>query len=201
MGRVHLARSASGWPVAVKTVHRHLASVPEFRERSRRETAAARAVTGGYTAAVLDTGPGDEPPWMAVEFCAGPGLPEAVAAHGPLGSGDLAALAAALAEALAAVHAAGLVHRDVKPSNVLISRHGPKVIDFGIAKSAADESLTADSEAVGSPGFIAPEQLAGDTAGLVPGAPQTGPRSRRCSPGAPSARRTSHGGSWSRSPG
>ncbi|PPS90862.1 Serine/threonine-protein kinase AfsK [Streptomyces sp. MH60] len=138
---------------------------------------------------------------MAVEFCAGPGLPEAVAAHGPLGSGDLAALAAALAEALAAVHAAGLVHRDVKPSNVLISRHGPKVIDFGIAKSAADESLTADSEAVGSPGFIAPEQLAGDTAGLVPGAPQTGPRSRRCSPGAPSARRTSHGGSWSRSPG
>ncbi|CAM5258646.1 Serine/threonine-protein kinase PknD [Streptomyces tendae] len=170
MGRVHLARSASGRPVAVKTVHRHLAAVPEFRERFRRETAAARAVTGVYTAAVLDAGPDDEPPWMAVEFCAGPGLPEAVAAHGPLGSGDLAALGAALAEALAAVHAAGLVHRDVKPSNVLISRDGPKVIDFGIAKSAADESLTADSEAIGSPGFIAPEQLAGDAAGPGPAA-------------------------------
>ncbi|MFJ8808826.1 protein kinase [Streptomyces sp. NPDC102490] len=170
MGRVHLARSASGRPVAVKTVHRHLAAVPEFRERFRRETAAARAVTGVYTAAVLDAGPDDEPPWMAVEFCAGPGLPEAVAAHGPLGSGDLAALGAALAEALAAVHAAGLVHRDVKPSNVLISRHGPKVIDFGIAKSAADESLTADSEAIGSPGFIAPEQLAGAAAEPGPAA-------------------------------
>ncbi|MBQ0885677.1 protein kinase [Streptomyces sp. RM72] len=170
MGRVHLARSASGRPVAVKTVHRHLAAVPEFRERFRRETAAARSVTGVYTAAVLDAGPDDEPPWMAVEFCAGPGLPEAVAAHGHLGSGDLAALGAALAEALTAVHAAGLVHRDVKPSNVLISRHGPKVIDFGIAKSAADESLTADSEAIGSPGFIAPEQLAGDAAGPGPAA-------------------------------
>ncbi|MGX1032933.1 serine/threonine protein kinase [Streptomyces ambofaciens] len=170
MGRVHLARSASGRPVAVKTVHRHLAAVPEFRERFRRETAAARSVTGVYTAAVLDAGPDDEPPWMAVEFCAGPGLPEAVAAHGPLGSGDLAALGAALAEALMAVHAAGLVHRDVKPSNVLVSCHGPKVIDFGIAKSAADESLTADSEAIGSPGFIAPEQLAGDAAGPGPAA-------------------------------
>ncbi|WP_308408568.1 protein kinase [Streptomyces sp. AC627_RSS907] len=170
MGRVHLARSASGRPVAVKTVHRHLAADPEFRERFRREAAAARAVTGPYTAAVLDADPDAEHPWLAVEFCAGPGLPEAVAAHGPLGATELAALGAALAEALAAVHAAGLVHRDVKPSNVVISRDGPKVIDFGIAKSAADESLTADGEAIGSPGFIAPEQLARDAARAGPAA-------------------------------
>ncbi|WAL94787.1 protein kinase domain-containing protein [Streptomyces sp. Je 1-369] len=160
MGRVHLARSASGRPVAVKTVHGHLAADPEFRERFRREAAAVRAVTGPYTAAVLDAGPDAEQPWLAIEFCAGPGLPDAVAARGPLGAAELATLGAALAEALAAVHAAGLVHRDVKPSNIVVTRDGPKLIDFGIAKNAADESLTAEGEAIGSPGFIAPEQLA-----------------------------------------
>ncbi|WP_338061050.1 protein kinase domain-containing protein, partial [Streptomyces kanamyceticus] len=116
MGRVHLARSASGRPVAVKTVHGHLAADPEFRERFRREALAVRAVTGPYTAAVLDADPDAEQPWLAIEFCAGPGLPKAVAAHGPLGPAELATLGAALAEALGAVHAAGLVHRDVKPS-------------------------------------------------------------------------------------
>lgn len=160
MGQVHLARSVSGRPVAVKTVHPHLAAEPEFRERFRRETAAARAVTGPCTAAVLDADPDAEQPWLATEFCAGPDLTGAVSAHGLLSAADLAALGASLAEALTAVHAAGLVHRDLKPSNVVVTRDGPKVLDFGIAKSAADDSLTATDEAIGSPGFIAPEQLA-----------------------------------------
>ncbi|MGV9881930.1 serine/threonine-protein kinase [Streptomyces sp. NPDC003006] len=162
MGRVHLARSASGRPVAVRTVHARLAADPEFRERFRREAAAARAVTGPYSAAVLDADPDAEQPWLAVEFCAGPGLPEAVAVHGPLDDADLATLGAALAEALVGVHAAGVVHRDVKPSNVIVTRDGPKLLDFGVAKHAADGSLTAGSGTIGSPGFIAPEQLARD---------------------------------------
>ncbi|MFD9072170.1 serine/threonine-protein kinase [Streptomyces lasiicapitis] len=171
MGRVQLARSASGRPVAVKTVHAHLAAEPEFRERFRRETAAARAVTGPYTAAVLDADPDAEQPWLVTEFCAGPVLTAAVAAHGALSAADLAALGASLAEALAAVHAAGLVHRDLKPSNVVVTRDGPKVLDFGIAKSAADDSLTATDEAIGSPGFIAPEQLARAAEDARPGPP------------------------------
>ncbi|WJV49535.1 protein kinase domain-containing protein [Streptomyces flavofungini] len=171
MGQVQLARSASGRPVAVKTVHPHLAAEPEFRERFRRETAAARAVTGPYTAAVLDADPDAEQPWLATEFCAGPVLTDAVCAHGSLSTADLAALGASLAEALAAVHAAGLVHRDLKPSNVVVTRDGPRVLDFGIAKSAADDSLTATDEAIGSPGFIAPEQLARGTDDARPGPP------------------------------
>ncbi|MEV0119148.1 protein kinase [Streptomyces sp. NPDC050844] len=162
MGRVHLARSASGRLAAVKTVHEHLAVEAEFRERFRRETVAVRAVAGPFTAAVLDADPDAERPWLATEFCAGPDLTAAVAAHGPLGPAELATLGAALAEALSGVHAVGLTHRDLKPSNILITRDGPKVLDFGIAKSAADESLTAADEAIGSPGFIAPEQLARD---------------------------------------
>ncbi|MGB8941077.1 MAG: serine/threonine-protein kinase, partial [Streptomyces sp.] len=162
MGRVRLARSVSGRLAAVKTVHEHLAAEPEFRERFRRETVAARAVVGPFTAAVLDADPDAVEPWLVTEFCAGPDLTAAVSAHGPLGCAELASLGAALAEALSGVHAAGLTHRDLKPSNIVIGRDGPKVLDFGIAKSAAEESLTTADEAIGSPGFIAPEQLARD---------------------------------------
>ncbi|WP_307840529.1 protein kinase [Streptomyces sp. G44] len=162
MGRVHLARSASGQPVAVKTVHAHLAADPAFRERFRREAAAARAVTGRRSAAVLDAGPDAEEPWAAIEFCAGPGLPEAVATHGPLGDAELGALGAALAEALAGVHAAGVPHRDVKPSNVVITRDGPKLLGFGVAKPVSAAGLAADGRALGSPGFLAPELLSED---------------------------------------
>ncbi|MFJ4773226.1 protein kinase [Streptomyces uncialis] len=185
MSRVFLARSASGRLVAVKVVHPHLAADPRFRERFRRETAAARAIRGPFTAAVLGADPEAEHPWLAVEFCAGPALSEALAALGPLDSGNLAALGAALAEAVTAVHTAGLVHRDLKPSNVVVTADGPKVIDFGIARAtgggprdgrpggggpgrgdgtAADdeETLTGTGEIIGSPGFMAPEQITRD---------------------------------------
>ncbi|WP_411084326.1 protein kinase domain-containing protein [Streptomyces sp. cmx-18-6] len=162
MGRVHLARTASGRLAAVKTVHEHLAAEPQFRERFRRETLAARAVAGPFTAAVLDADPDAVRPWLATEFCAGPTLAEAADALGPLGAGPPAALGAALAEALASIHRAGLVHRDLKPSNVVLTRGGPKVLDFGIARRAADETLTATGEVIGSPGFIAPELLTAD---------------------------------------
>ncbi|MFD3918380.1 protein kinase [Streptomyces sp. NPDC058595] len=161
MGRVHLGRAASGRLVAVKTVHEHLAADPRFRERFRREAAAARSVAGPFTAAVLDADPAAVRPWLATEFCTGPTLTGAVSALGPLASGELAALGAALAEAIAAVHAAGLVHRDLKPSNIVVTRDGPMVIDFGIARTSAEESLTDSGEIVGSPGFIAPELLTG----------------------------------------
>ncbi|MCI3226804.1 PQQ-binding-like beta-propeller repeat protein [Streptomyces sp. NP-1717] len=161
MGRVHLGRAASGRLVAVKTVHEHLAADPRFRERFRREAAAARSVAGPFTAAVLDADPAAARPWLATEFCTGPTLTGAVSALGPLASGELAALGAALAEAIAAVHAAGLVHRDLKPSNIVVTRDGPMVIDFGIARTSAEESLTDSGEIVGSPGFIAPELLTG----------------------------------------
>ncbi|WHM39314.1 PQQ-binding-like beta-propeller repeat protein [Streptomyces sp. BPTC-684] len=164
MGQVHLARAASGRLVALKTVHPHLAADPRFRERFRREVAAARAVDGPYTAGVLAADPDAEPPWLATAYAAGPALSEAVSALGPLGPRQLAALGALLAEALAAVHAAHLVHRDLKPANVIVTRDGPKVIDFGIAKGTTEEeegeALTRSSETLGSPGFIAPEQLA-----------------------------------------
>lgn len=162
MGRVHLARTASGRLAAVKTVHEHLAADPLFRERFRRETLAARAVAGPFTAAVLDAGPDDVRPWLATEFCAGPTLTQAAGALGPLGAGPLAGLGAALSEALASIHRAGLVHRDLKPSNVVLTRGGPKVLDFGIARRAADETLTDTGEVIGSPGFIAPELLTAD---------------------------------------
>ncbi|MET9547996.1 protein kinase [Streptomyces sp. NPDC006627] len=162
MGRVHLARSASGRPVAVKTVHARLAADPGFRERFRREAAAARAVTGRYSAAVLDAGPDAAEPWVAIEFCAGPGLPEAVGTYGPLGDAELGALGAALAEALAGVHAAGVLHRAVKPSNVVVTRDGPKLLGLGVAGRAAAESLAAAGRPPGSPGFLAPELLTGD---------------------------------------
>ncbi|MFD4771308.1 protein kinase domain-containing protein [Streptomyces niveus] len=162
MGRVHLGRAPSGRLVAVKAVHEHLAADPRFRERFRREALAARAVTGPFTAAVLAADPEAVRPWLATEFCTGPTLTGAVSALGPLAPGELAALGAALAEAVAAVHAAGLVHRDLKPSNIVVTRDGPMVIDFGVARTAADETLTGSGEVVGSPGFIAPELLTGD---------------------------------------
>ncbi|MFI6703268.1 protein kinase [Streptomyces sp. NPDC050509] len=162
MGRVYLGRTDGGRLVAVKTVHAHLAADPRFRERFRRETAAARAVTGAHTAAVLDADPESAVPWLATAYLPGITLRRAVAASGPLAVPVVRALGAALAEALTSVHGAGLVHRDLKPSNVMVTTDGPRVIDFGIARAVSGDALTAAGDVVGTPGFIAPEQITGE---------------------------------------
>lgn len=165
MGQVYLGRSPGGRLVAVKTVHEHLAADPVYRERFRREATAARAVTGAHTAAVLDADPDSPVPWLATAFLPGVTLRRAVAAGEPLGTAAVRSLGACLAEALASIHAAGIVHRDLKPSNVLVTADGPRVIDFGIARAAGDLGLTQAGSMLGTPGFMAPEQVAGGDVG------------------------------------
>ncbi|UJA09751.1 serine/threonine protein kinase [Streptomyces collinus] len=162
MGRVYLGRSAGGRTVAVKIVHPHFALDEEFRARFRREVEAARRVGGAWTASVLDADPEAAVPWVATAYAAGPSLAAAVTEGGALPAHTVRALGAGLAEALTAVHELGLVHRDVKPSNVLLTLDGPLLIDFGIARATAGTaSLTATGVSVGSPGYMAPEQILG----------------------------------------
>ncbi|WP_405999203.1 protein kinase domain-containing protein [Streptomyces sp. NBC_00829] len=162
MGRVYLGRSAGGRTVAVKVVHPHFALDEEFRARFRREVDAARRVGGEWTAPVLDADPEAAVPWVATGYVAGPALSLAVAEHGPLPPHSVRVIGAGLAEALTAVHGLGLVHRDVKPSNVLLTLDGPRLIDFGIARASdGTASLTSTGVSVGSPGYMAPEQILG----------------------------------------
>ncbi|WP_258382395.1 serine/threonine-protein kinase, partial [Streptomyces sp. NTH33] len=162
MGRVYLGRSAGGRTVAVKIVHPHFALDEEFRARFRREVEAARRVGGAWTAPVLDADPEAPVPWVATAYVAGPSLTAAVAETGPLPPHSVRALGAGLAEALAAVHELGLVHRDVKPSNVLLTVDGPLLIDFGIARATdGTASLTSTGVSIGSPGYMSPEQILG----------------------------------------
>ncbi|MCF2527481.1 bifunctional serine/threonine-protein kinase/ABC transporter substrate-binding protein [Yinghuangia soli] len=165
MGRVYLARSPGGRTVAIKVVRPELALEEGFRTRFRREVAAARRVSGPYTAPVVDADPDAGTPWLATAYVAGPSLVDAVAAHGPLPEATVRALAAGLAEALAAVHAAGLVHRDLKPSNVLLAPDGPRLIDFGVSRSVDDTAITSTGLVVGSPGYMSPEQADGGDIG------------------------------------
>ncbi|MFB8752119.1 serine/threonine-protein kinase [Streptomyces parvulus] len=162
MGRVYLGRSAGGRTVAVKIVHPHFALDEEFRARFRREVAAARRVGGAWTAPVLDADPEARVPWVATAYAAGPSLTAAVPDGGPLPAHSVRVLGAGLGEALAAVHGLGLVHRDVKPSNVLLTLDGPLLIDFGIARATeGTASLTSTGVSIGSPGYMAPEQILG----------------------------------------
>ncbi|MFJ6212467.1 serine/threonine-protein kinase [Streptomyces sp. NPDC092296] len=166
MGRVYLGRTAGGRTVAVKVVRPDLADDAEFRARFRQEVAAARRVGGAWTAPVLDADTEGPQPWVATGYVAGPALDAAVRSTGPLPEHVVRALGAGLADALAAVHATGLVHRDVKPSNVLLALDGPRLIDFGIARALdAASSLTRTGYVVGSPGYLSPEQAAGQEAG------------------------------------
>ena len=165
MGRVFLGVSPGGRPVAVKAIRAELAANPEFRARFGREVAAARRVSGVFTAQVVDADVDGPVAWMATAYVPGPSLAEAVDTHGPLPEASLLALAAGLAESLNAIHAVGVVHRDLKPSNVLLAEDGPRVIDFGISRAAESTMLTQAGLVVGSPGFMSPEQAMGSDVG------------------------------------
>ena len=158
MGLVYLARSASGRRVAIKTVRTELAEDQLFRVRFTREVEAARAVSGFYTAAVVDADPRAAVPWLATAYVPAPSLEEIVNECGPLPVQAVRWLAAGVAEALQSIHGAGLVHRDLKPSNVLVVEDGPRVIDFGIASGVSNTRLTMTNVAVGTPSYMSPEQ-------------------------------------------
>ncbi|MBM4794258.1 PQQ-binding-like beta-propeller repeat protein [Streptomyces sioyaensis] len=159
MGVVHLARSSSGLTLAVKVVHAEFAQDPEFRGRFRQEVAAARRVSGAFTAPVVDADPDAERPWMATLHIPGPSLSDHVKRNGPMVPGQVRQLAAGLAEALRDIHRAGVVHRDLKPGNVLLAADGPKVIDFGISRPSDSEMRTETGKLIGTPPFMAPEQF------------------------------------------
>ncbi|MBT2443471.1 PQQ-binding-like beta-propeller repeat protein [Streptomyces sp. ISL-36] len=159
MGVVHLASSASGLRLAVKVVHGQYAEDPEFRARFRQEVAAARRVSGAFTAPVVDADPDAVRPWMATLYVPGPTLADQVKRNGPLAPAELRRLTAGLAEALRDIHRAGVVHRDLKPSNVLLTDTGPKVIDFGISRPLDSDLHTETGKLIGSPPFMAPEQF------------------------------------------
>ncbi|MEU6348731.1 serine/threonine-protein kinase [Streptomyces sp. NPDC047072] len=159
MGVVHVARSTSGMKLAVKVVHAQYAKDPEFRGRFRQEVAAARRVSGAFTASVVDADPEAERPWMATLFIPGPTLSDHVKRNGPMAPDQLRRLMAGLAEALRDIHRVGVVHRDLKPSNVLLAEDGPKVIDFGISRPKDSELRTETGKLIGTPPFMAPEQF------------------------------------------
>ncbi|MEU9241256.1 serine/threonine-protein kinase [Streptomyces sp. NPDC048385] len=166
MGHVYLARSERGRTVAVKLVRAELAEHEEFRARFRQEVRNAQRVGGFWTAPVLDADTEAAVPWVATGYVAGPSLQQVVEHdHGPLPERSVRILAAGLAHALGNIHAAGIVHRDLKPSNVMLTIEGPRVIDFGIARALETlpgERLTQTGSLLGSPGFMAPEQVRGD---------------------------------------
>ncbi len=166
MGQVFLGVSPGGRRVAVKLIHPEHAGTPQFRERFAREIEAARRVGGFHTAPVVDADPHADPPWMVTAFIEGPSLQDDVDRGGPLPPDRVCALGAGLAEGLAAIHACGLVHRDLKPGNVVLAADGPRIIDFGIARViGATTGLTSTGVVVGTLTYMSPEQIRGGAVG------------------------------------
>ncbi|MGW6919642.1 serine/threonine-protein kinase, partial [Kitasatospora sp. NPDC054939] len=165
MGVVYLGSDRRGQRVALKLIRSELAEDQEFRTRFAREIAAASRIRGGCTARVVGSDIEADRPWLATAYVPGPSLYKRVGDEGPLSWPEAARIGAALADGLVKVHEAGVVHRDLKPSNILLSPRGPRIIDFGIAWSRGASTLTHVGTAVGSPGFLAPEQVRGASVG------------------------------------
>jgi hypothetical protein len=164
MGQVFLGRSPGGRPVAVKLIRPEHAGSGQFRSRFAREVQAAKRVSGFHTAPVVDADPDADPPWMVTAFIPGPSLRDAVADHGPLPADGVRALGAGLAEGLGAIHACGMAHRDLKPGNVILAADGPRIIDFGLARTLDSSEITETGAVLGTYAYMAPEQVRGQPA-------------------------------------
>jgi Tol biopolymer transport system component len=166
MGQVYLGVSPGGRKVAVKLIHSVHARDAQFRERFAREIQAAQRVGGFHTALVVDADPRADPPWMVTAYIEGPSLQDAVRRAGPLPADQVRVLGAGLAEGLGAIHACGLVHRDLKPGNVILAADGPRIIDFGIARVMdSSTGITMTGAVVGTVAYMSPEQIRGEVAG------------------------------------
>ncbi|BBC33653.1 Serine/threonine-protein kinase AfsK [Streptomyces graminofaciens] len=161
MGTVYLSRSRGGQPVALKLVRREYADSPAFRERFAREVAAGRRVSGYHLVPIVDHDAGAERPWLATRYIPGVPLDEALKTHGTLPVATVLQLLACAAYALDAVHTAGIIHRDVKPANLLLAADGPWLLDFGIARAVGAATLTTAGRLIGSPRYMSPEHALG----------------------------------------
>ncbi|PSK98821.1 WD domain G-beta repeat uncharacterized protein [Murinocardiopsis flavida] len=165
MGQVFLARTAAGRQLVVKVIRPEHVSDAGFRTRFAREAAVARTVGGFHTAQVIDADPEADPPWIATAHIPGPSLHRFLADHGALEPAALRVLAAGLAEGLEAIHGADLVHRDLKPGNIILAADGPRIIDFGIARALDTTHQTATGAVLGTLPYMSPEQTEGDHVG------------------------------------
>src|SRR6478752_2992017 len=162
MGVVHLALDRHGRAVAIKVLRQHIAHDPDARARLTREVSSLSRITSPRVAPIIDADVDGPTPYIVTRYVPGPSLDDYVAERGLLAPADLHRVASGLAEALDAIHSAGVVHRDVKPGNVLLVDGDPVLIDFGIAHVADDIRLTMTGLVMGTPGYLAPEVVGGD---------------------------------------